>query len=171
VRGNKLQAWRMTPVMTSASGGTLTSPEGSQVATMQIRLFKGMRGAMQAIAEDVRQGLRETVGINSRMVEGERCGVAIELPPGTDLELIARAIDLENVEAWLGDNGQVHVAIGPWYSTKDVDQVVLTATKVVHVLLGLHAVCPMPEKENLTLMQRVMNSAAEVLILLKPSEQ
>jgi hypothetical protein len=119
----------------------------------------------------VRQGLLETVGVNSRLIEGERCGIAIELPPGTDLEMIARAIDLENVEAWLGEDGQAHVAIGPWYSTKDVDQVVLTTTKVVHVLLGLHAVCSLPQVENLSFARRVMRSAADVLVLLKPSER
>ena len=157
--------------MTSASEGTLTSPEGSRVAAAQMRLLTVTREAMRAAAEDVRQGLLETVGVNSKLIEGKRCGIAIELPPGTDLEMIARAIDLENVEAWLGEDGQAHVAIGPWYSTKDVDQVVLTTTKVVHVLLGLHAVCSLPQAENLSFAQRVMRSAADVLVLLKPSER
>jgi hypothetical protein len=171
VRGNKLMAWRMTPVMTSAGNGSLTSPEGSRVAAAQKRLFTVTREAMRAAAEDARQGLMETVGVNSRLIEGERCGIAIELPPGTDLEMIARAIDLENIESWLGEDGQVQVAIGPWYSTKDVDQVVLTTTKVIHVMLGLHAVCSLPQAETLSLVQRVMRSAVDVLVLLKPSER
>jgi hypothetical protein len=162
-------AWRTTPVMSGASDGTLTGPEGSQVAPVQKRLLRVTREALEAVAEDVRQGLLETVGVNSRMGEGERCAVVIELPAGTDTEMIARAIDLENVEAWSGDDGQVHVAIGPWYSTKDVDQVVLTTTKVVHVLLGLHASSSIERAGKQTLAQRLMQSVADVLILLKPS--
>jgi hypothetical protein len=164
-------AWRMTPVMASASDGSLISPEGSRVAEAQKQLLKVTREAMRAAAEDMRQGLLETVAVKSRMIEGEKCGIAIELPHGTDLEMIARAIDLENVEAWLGENGQVHVAIGPWYSTKDVDQVVLTTTKVVHVLLGLHAAPALPQAEHLTFAQRLMRSAADVMVLLKQSER
>lgn len=61
------------------------------------------------------------------------------MPEGVDGALIAHAIDLENVEAWFDSAGRVRVAIGPWYTTKDVDQVVLAITKVTHVLLGLHA--------------------------------
>lgn len=95
--------------------------------------------ALAAVANDVRLGLQETVGIDAKWVEGERASVVISLPEGTDTHFIARAIDLENVEAWCDEHNQVHVAIGPWYSTKDVDQVVLSITKVVHVLLGLHA--------------------------------
>jgi hypothetical protein len=160
----------MTPVMTEASEATLSSPADSRVASMQLRLLKATRDALQAVADDVEQGLLETVGVRSRMVEGERASMAIELPPGTDRAIIARAIDLENVEAWLGEDGQVNIAIGPWYSTKDVDQVVLTTTKVVHVLLGLHAVCTLPRPENLTLAGRLLHSVAEVLTVLKPSE-
>ncbi len=52
---------------------------------------------------------------------------------------------MENVEAWCDENRYVHAAIGPWYSTKDVDQVVLSITKVVHVKLGLHA---MPKRAS-----------------------
>lgn len=83
------------------------------------------------------------------------------LPPGTDTELISRAIDLENVEAWLGEDGRVHVGIGPWYSTKDVDQMVLSITKVVHVMLGLHASDVQPRPKGLR--QRLLSAVAEVL--------
>lgn len=68
-----------------------------------------------------------------------RASVVITLPEGTNARHIALAIDLENVEAWCDEDGRVHVAIGPWYTTKDTDQVVLSVTKVTHVLLGLHA--------------------------------
>lgn len=95
--------------------------------------------ALASVANDVRLGLQETVGIAAQWSEGERASVVITLPEGTDSQFIAHAIDLENVEAWCDEYNRVHVAIGPWYSTKDVDQVVLSITKVVHVLLGLHA--------------------------------
>lgn len=160
-------AWRRTPVMAAAAEGTLSSPEGSRVASVQMRLQKLTREALQAVAEDVEQGLLDTVGIRSRMVEGERAAMAIELSPEADPAFIAQAIDMENVEAWLGENGKVHVAIGPWYSTKDVDQVVLTTTKVVHVLLGLHSVCALPPPEKNSLGERLKHSVAEVLTLLK----
>ncbi len=155
--------------MAAADEGTLTSPEGSRVASMQVRLHRATREALQAVAEDVEQGLLDTVGIRSRMVEGERAAMAIALPPDADPAFIAQAIDLENVEAWLGEDGEAHIAIGPWYSTKDVDQVVLTITKVVHVLLGLHSVCALPPPEKHGLAERLKHSVAEVLTLLKAS--
>jgi hypothetical protein len=43
-------AWRMTPVMSGASDGTLTSPEGSRVAAAQMRLLSVTREAMRAAA-------------------------------------------------------------------------------------------------------------------------
>lgn len=96
--------------------------------------------ALATIAKDVRLGLLETVGISAEWAEqGESASVVITLPKGADTKFIAKAIDLENVEAWCDEQEQVHVAISPWYTTKDVDQVVLAITKVVHVLLGLHA--------------------------------
>lgn len=133
-------AWQMPPLLAGlAPGQSITGPPGSTVAWAQMRLQEATRMALAAIANDVRLGLQETVGIAAEWAEGERASVVITLPEGTDTQLIARAIDLENVEAWCDEHNQVHVAIGPWYSTKDVDQVVLSITKVVHVLLGLHA--------------------------------
>lgn len=117
---------------------------------------------LEAITRDVRTGLLETVGIDSRLVIEENSSVQLELPPDTDTELIARAIDLENVEAWRDDNGRVQVAVGPWYTTKDVDQVVLTVTKVVHVLLGMHA----PEPSQVFL-KRWLSAAVEIAALQK----
>jgi hypothetical protein len=95
--------------------------------------------ALAAVANDVRLGLLETVGVPAQWHEAERASVVLTLPQDTDTHFIAHAIDLENVEAWCDDQARVHAAIGPWYTTKDVDQVVLSITKVTHVLLGLHA--------------------------------
>ncbi len=132
-------AWRLPPLLASlAAGQTITGPEGSTVAWAQVRLWEATRMALAAVANDVRLGLQETIGITAKWSEGERASVIITLPQGTDTQFIAHAIDLENVEAWCDEHSQVHVAIGPWYTTKDVDQVVLSTTKVVHVLLGLH---------------------------------
>ncbi len=80
------------------------------------------RKTLQAIAADVRAGLAETVGVGAMLNDGEQSSVIIELPVLPDAyspEYIARAIDAENVEAWCDEQGGVHVAINPWYSTKD----------------------------------------------------
>ncbi len=146
-------AWPIPPLM---QGSLSASPKGSQVSARQQELFRATRAVLLAVASDVRQGLLETVGIESRLVESNRFAMEIELPPQTDASMIAQAIDQENVEAWC-ENGKVRVAIGPWYSTKDVDQVVLCVTKVVHVLLGLHA--PPPKQ---SFWQRLLSSVAEV---------
>lgn len=151
-------AWPIPPLMQS---GITASPNGSQVSARQQELLRATRAVLLAIASDVRQGLLETVGIESRLVESDRFAMEIELPPQkdnamADAAMIAQAIDVENVEAWC-ENGKVRVAIGPWYTTKDVDQVVLCVTKVVHVLLGLHAP---PPKQNFW--QRLLSSVAEV---------
>ena len=109
----------------------------------QTQLAQATQQALAAVARDVVSGLQETVGLQSQwgteFVEHAKCSVILELPSEADPEYIAKAIDLENVEAWCDENRRVHVAIGPWFSTKDVDQVVLSVTKVIHVLLGMHA--------------------------------
>lgn len=150
--------------MQQAQQGAITSPAGSRVAERQQELVVSTRHVLEAVAEDVRQGLLETVGLHSHPTQGEKCAIVLELPPGTDATQIAIAIDLENVEAWCA-NGKVHVALGPWYTTKDVDQVVLSVTKVIHVMLGLHAapVCELPAAKSLS--QRVLAAATQVLTL------
>lgn len=55
---------------------------------------------------------------------------------------MAHAVDLENVESWLDEDGCVRVGIGPWSTTKDVDQVILAVTKVAHEFTGLPGVGP-----------------------------
>lgn len=164
VRGKKLAAWELPPLMQQAMHAALISPADSQVAARQQNLFAATRNVLDAVAEDVRQGLLETVGLHSHQAQGEKCAVVLELPPDAEGETIARAIDLENVEAWYA-NGQVYVAIGPWYTTKDVDQVVLSVTKVIHVLLGLHAapVCALPGAKSRS--QRLLAAAMQVLTL------
>ena len=161
MRGTKLLAWRVPPVVSNAKGDSPTCPEDSRVPRAQKKLLVTTRAALKAVAEDVRSGLSETVGIDSVWMEADRSSVVLELPPDTDTEVIARAIDLENVEAWRDEDGRVHVGIGPWYSTKDVDQVVLSITKVVHVMLGLHASDVQPQPKGF--LQKILHSVAEVL--------
>lgn len=118
-----------------------------------------------AIARDVRGGLLETVGVESSFsMDNDRCSMRLELPEGTDTELVARAIDMENVEAWRDENNKVHIAVNPWYSTKDVDQTVLCTIKVIHVLLGIHATDTEKPK---TLKQKLLDSFAEVMQIQK----
>ena len=136
-------AGQLPPMMVNLKNYSTEKPTGSMVLWAQTQLAQATQQALAAVARDVVSGLQETVGLRSRwdteLVDNAKCSVILELPRNTDPEFIAKAIDLENVEAWCDENKQVHVAIGPWYSTKDVDQVVLSVTKVIHVLLGMHA--------------------------------
>lgn len=134
-------AWRVPASMTQADEN-VSHPHGSQVRDAQRRLAAATRKTLAAVVADVRAGLAETVGVGATQALDERASVVIPLPAlpnGLSPEYIALAIDSENVEAWCDERGRVHVAISPWYSTKDVDQVVLSITKVLHVLLGIHA--------------------------------
>lgn len=166
MRGKKLMAWDVPPTMLNALNNSLVEVEGSTVIQAQRQMLVATKQTLAAIGIDVQNGLLETVGINSRWELSERCSVIIELPPNADPMLIAQAIDLENVEAWCDDLRQVHVAIGPWYSTKDVDQVVLCIIKVVHVLLGLHATSPVPAQPT-TVKQRFLHAVRDILLLQK----
>ena len=136
-------AWQVPPIMVNLKNYSTEQPTGSMVLWAQTHLAQATQQALAAVARDVVSGLQETVGIRSqwdaKLIEQAKCSVILELPEDADPDYMAKAIDLENVEAWCDENKQVHVAIGPWYSTKDVDQVVLSVTKVIHVLLGLHA--------------------------------
>ncbi|MBI1763582.1 MAG: hypothetical protein HYR56_19325 [Acidobacteria bacterium] len=136
-------AWRIPPVLAQVPAFGSEKPVGSMVPWAQTQLFHATRQALAAVAQDIANGLAETVGIRcawgTELAADERCSVVLELPPEANVDYIAHAIDLENVEAWCADDQMVHVAIGPWYSVKDVDQVVLSITKVTHVKLGLHA--------------------------------
>jgi hypothetical protein len=139
VRGTKLLAWRVPPVWKTLQTGDAVLPEKSKVLSNQKQLMKVAQATLEAVAADVREGLRETVGIDCSLVVSKRSSLILDLPAGTDTEQIARAIDMENVEAWRDDSGRVHIGISPWLSTKDVDQTVLSPVKVIHVLLGIHA--------------------------------
>jgi hypothetical protein len=136
-------AWEVPPMMVNLKNYSTEKPSGSMVPWAQNQLAQATQQALAAVARDVVSGLQETVGIQSKwgteFVEQAKCSVILELPNNADVEFIAKAIDLENVEAWCDENRRVHIAIGPWFSTKDVDQVVLSVTKVIHVLLGMHA--------------------------------
>ncbi len=139
----------------------MSVPEGSNVPQNQKKMLNATGEVLTAIAGDVRGGLLETVGIESSLsLDDGRCSVVLELPAGTDAELVAQAIDAENVEAWRDDAGKVHVGINPWYSTKDVDQTVLCTIKVIHVLLGIHASDAAQPK---TFKQKLLSSVADIM--------
>lgn len=148
----------------------MSVPENSKVLTSQKRLFEATRATLDAVYTDVRAGLLETVGIDCTLVIDERCSVTLALAEGTDTEMIARAIDLENIEAWRDAEGKVNIAVNPWYSTKDVDQAVLSAVKVIHVLLGVHASDAEAAKPK-TLGQKLLSSIAEVMQIQKKVEK
>ncbi len=169
MRGTKLTAWLIPPVWKSLQENTLNVPEGSSVPQNQKKMFGATGEVLTAIVKDVREGLLETVGVESLLSLADgRCSIILELPEGTDTELVARAIDAENVEAWRDESGKVHVGINPWYSTKDVDQTVLCTIKVIHVLLGIHASDGETAKPK-TLKQKLLASFAEVMQIQKES--
>lgn len=114
------------------------------VGYMQRKLYDATLNALAAIAADVRQGLLETVGLESEWwtEDNERASVIVYLPENANPEYIARAINQENLEAWLDEEKRLHIAIGPWYTIKDVDQVVLCTVKVVHQFTGLIGIDP-----------------------------
>lgn len=136
----------------------------------QKQLLNAANAALAAIASDIRGGLLETVGIKSSFsIDDEnRCSMLLELPAGTDAKAISEAIDAENVEAWLDEAGKVRVGISPWLSTKDIDQTVLCAIKVIHVLLGIHASDNAPPK---SFGQKIMAAVTDVMNAQKSTEK
>lgn len=164
MRGTKLMAWKIPPIWRDLQNGAAHTPERSKVLSNQKRLFASLRATLDAVCADVREGLTETVGIDCSLVLGETASVALDLPENSDAVLIARAIDLENVEAWrdAGDD-KVHLAVSPFYSAKDVDQTVLCAVKVIHVLLGLHASDRAAKPE--TFGRKLLSSLTEVMVI------
>ncbi len=124
--------------------------------------MKATLATLDAVFADVRGGLLETVGVDCVLSIEEKCSFVLSLPVKTDTEQIARAIDLENIEAWCDDEKRVHVCLSPWFSTKDVDQTVLSPVKVIHVLLGVHASDAAQPK---TFKEKVLSSVAEIMNL------
>ena len=169
MRGTKLTAWQIPPIWKNLQGDALVAPENSSVPQNQKKMLKATSEVLTAIARDVRMGLLETVGVESSLSLADgRSSIILELPAETDTKLVARAIDLENVEAWTDEAGKVHVAINPWHSTKDVDQTVLCTIKVIHVLLGIHASdAPQPKSFK----QKLLSSIAEVMQVQQGTEK
>ncbi len=168
MRGTKLLAWRIPLVWKDLQTGEMSAPENSKVLQNQKQLMKAALTTLNAVFADVRQGLRETVGVDCELVAESRCSVVLNLPAETDTEMIARAIDLENIEAWRDESGRVHVGISPWLSTKEVDQTVLSTVKVIHVLLGVHA---SDSAEPKTFGQKIFGAVAEIMSLQKKIEK
>lgn len=160
VRGTKLTAWEIPPLWEKLENKTLTLPEGSTVPKDQAKMMQATLQVLESIAKDIRGGLLETVGIESSFsIDGKRCSMTLDLPEETETEQIALAIDAENIEAWLDDAQKVHIAVNPWYSTKDVDQTVLSTIKVIHVILGVHA---SDNVKSLSLKEKLMSSVMEI---------
>lgn len=158
----------MPPIWKTILSGEASAPENSKVLDKQKQLIKTTEAAINGVFDDVRTGLLETVGVECSLVLDERCSVILDLPAETDAEKIAHAIDLENVEAWRDLKGNVHIGISPWFSTKDVDQTVLSAVKVIHVLLGIHAT---DNAAPQTFGQKILSAVAEVMNVQKKVEK
>lgn len=169
MRGTKLTAWRLPLIWNELQKGELILPENSKLLRSQKNLLRATRDALAEVARDVRGGLLETVGVESELsTDGGRCSMILRLPGGADAEKIARAIDLENIEAWLDEQSRVRIAVSPWYSTKDVDQTVLSAVKVIHVLLGIHATDNIQPE---TFGQKLLSSVIEVMQIQKGADK
>ena len=130
--------------------------------------MKTTLATLDAVFADVREGLLETVGVDCDLSVADRCSFVLKLAEDTDAAQIAQAIDLENIEAWLGENNRVHVALSPWFSTKDVDQAVLSPVKVIHVLLGIHAADNLPPP---SFGQKIMATVADIMNIQKKVEK
>jgi hypothetical protein len=106
----KLMAWQTPAVYRGLQNGSVAAAatKASKVLGRQKQLAAAARATLDSVYADVREGLSETVGINCTLEINDRCSVALELPDNTDTALIARAIDLENVESWLDEAGRVN---------------------------------------------------------------
>lgn len=162
MRGTKLLAWRIPPVWNNLTDADASVSKGSRVLPNQKYLVKAIDAVLKSIASDIKSGLLETVGVASAFsLDDERCSMVLELPANTDTKLVAKAIDAENVEAWLDRQNKVHIAVSPWYSTKDIDQTALSTIKVLHVLLGMHADDANGQSE--TLKEKFLRSISEIV--------
>ena len=169
MRGTKLIAWRIPSIWKSLEENNFVVPEGSDVPKTQAKMLKATDQVLNAIARDVRNGLLETVGIESVLATDDgRCSMALRFASEIDIQMIARAIDAENIEAWTDEKDRVHIAINPWYSTKDVDQTVLCTIKVIHVLLGVHA---SDNASSPTLKQKLISSIKDIMEIQKSTKK
>ena len=168
MRGTKLLAWEPPPVWKSLQSGDTPALENSKVFANQKLLMKTTLATLEAVFDDVREGLLETVGVGCELSIEGKCSFVLNLPENTDTEQIARAIDLENVEAWRDATGRVHVALSPWLSTKDVDQTVLCPVKVIHVLLGIHAT---DNAAPPTFKEKIFSAVADIMNIQKKTEK
>ena len=168
MRGTKLLAWEVPPIWKSLESGDESVPEKSKVTAGQKQLIKAALATLEAVFDDVRGGLMETVGVNCTLSIEDKCSFVLDLPEEVDTAQIAQAVDLENVEAWRDENGRVHVALSPWLSTKDVDQTVLCPVKVIHVLLGIHAT---DNAAPPSFGQKILSTVAEIMNIQKKVEK
>jgi hypothetical protein len=106
---------------------------------MQNRLIAATQNVLAAVAEDVCLGFKETVGLNAEWFteKDEKSSVVVYLPENIDVDYVVEAVNLENLECWKDEENRFHVAISPWFTTKEVDHVVLCTIKVVHEFTGL----------------------------------
>lgn len=106
---------------------------------MQNRLIAAVQNALAAVAEDVCLGFKETVGLEAEWFtdKAEKSSVVVYLPENVDVDYIVEAVNLENLECWKDEENRFNVAISPWFTTKEVDHVVLCTIKVVHEFTGL----------------------------------
>ena len=106
------------------------------LATQQVALVQQMTALQQAVAQQVVQGLFETLGMTARLTD-DLDGVALVLDDDVHLGFVVESINLEG--AWSEVRGeQVVLLVQPWFSAEEIDQTILSAVKVLHVLLGIH---------------------------------
>ncbi len=135
--------------------------ESISASQNQEELFPETYRILLTMAQDVREGLFDTVGVESEIsLDGDYCSMILKLPPETDTRMIAEAIVLENADAWCDETARVNLGINPQFSVKDIDQTVLCAIKVIHVMLGLHAVCEVQPK---SFTQKILASVMEIM--------
>jgi hypothetical protein len=94
--------------------------------------------AQKEVCAHVAQGVVETLGLRA-WPSPELDGVWVELPAGSDIDEVARAIECEGAAARRdAESDYLLLAVQPWFDLGEIDQTILCCAKVVHVLLGVH---------------------------------
>lgn len=106
------------------------------LAARQLALVQQMTALQQAVAQQVAQGLYETLGMTAQVTR-DLDGVALTLDDDVHLGFVAESINLEGAWSEVRDE-QVILLVQPWFSAEEIDQTILSAVKVMHVLLGIH---------------------------------
>lgn len=107
-----------------------------ELAEQQRALVEQMTVLQRAVAEQIVQGLRETLHIETSIAD-DLDGVLVPLDDDVDPGWVAEAINLEGAWATVREP-HLLLLVQPWFNAEEIDQTILSCVKVLHVLLGMH---------------------------------